>query len=101
MTVPLNDDDRAITEHATKGFLMIYLSRAGKLLGGVMVGNHAGEVVSELILMMSRGIKINNVLGRTFPYPIASRVIQTAARQYAGERLSSPMIRRLLRVLYH
>lgn len=101
VTVPLNDDDRAITENATEGFLMIYISRAGKLLGGVMVGNHAGEVVSELILIMSRGIKINDVLGKTFPYPIASRVIQTAARKYVGERLSSPMVRRLLRALYH
>lgn len=101
VTVPLTDDDRAITENATDGFLTIHLSRAGKLLGGVMVGNHAGEVVSELVLMMSRGIKISAILGKTFPYPIASRVIQTAARRYAGGRLNSPMVRRLLRALYH
>lgn len=101
ISVSLENDDRAITENATKGFLTIHVSKSGRLLGGVMVGNHAGEVVSELILMMIHKIKITDILGKTFPYPVASRVIQAAARQYSSKQLDSARVRWLLRVLYH
>lgn len=98
--VSLDTDDRAITEGATAGFLKLYIAPSGHLLGGVMVGHHAGEIASELILMMTKRIKLTAVLGKTFPYPIASRVIQAAARQYAGKRLESRLNKWLLHALY-
>lgn len=99
--VNLVEDDRAITEDATQGFLKLYVSKKGRLLGGTMAGRRAGEIVSELILMMHIGLKLKSVLGKPFPYPIGSRVIQAASRQYSGKRLQSPIVRRLLRYIYH
>jgi pyruvate/2-oxoglutarate dehydrogenase complex dihydrolipoamide dehydrogenase (E3) component len=101
VTVQLTEDDKAITEDATDGFLRLYVSKKGTLLGGTMVGHRAGEITSELILMMYLGLKLKSVLNKPFPYPIGSRVIQTAARQYAAKRRESPAGKRLLKFLYH
>jgi len=101
LIVHLDEDDRAITDDSTEGFLKLYLSKQGLVLGGTMVGPRAGEITSELILMMYEGIKLDAVLSKPFPYPIGSRVIQAAARQYSGKKLQSPFAKRILRLLYH
>jgi len=100
VSVSLADDDRAITEDATNGFLKIFVSKKGHILGGTMVGNRSGEVTSELLLMMHSNISLGAVLSKPFPYPISSRVIQTAAREFSAKTLYSSRTQRLLHFLY-
>lgn len=100
LMVKLSEDDRSITDDATDGFLKLYLGRNGKILGGVMVGQRAGEITSELVLMMYKNLPISSVLGKTFPYPIASRVILDAARAYSGRKLYSRFNKKILKLLY-
>lgn len=100
ITIPLADDDRAITEDATEGFLKLRLSKKGLILGGVMVGNRSGEIASELLLMMHAGISLKSVLSKPYPYPIGARVIQSAAREFSGKTLYSKQTKRLLHFLY-
>lgn len=101
VSVSLAGDDRAITDNATNGYLKVYVSTTGRLLGGTMVGPRAGEIVSELILMMHAGLKLKTALGKSYPYPIGSRVIQAAARQHSGKRLQSSLTKRVLHFMYH
>lgn len=100
LKIELTEDDRAITENATNGFLKLRLSKKGLVLGGVMVGNRSGEIASEILLMMHAGISLKNVMSKPYPYPIGSRVIQTAAREFTAKKLYSKRNKRLLRLLY-
>lgn len=99
--VDLNDDDRAITESKTAGFLEVYVSSKGDIYGGTMIGARSGEVTSELVLMMHANVRLGKVLDKPFPYPISSRVVQSAARSFSAKRIQSSLAMRVLRFLYH
>lgn len=100
VSVPMHDEDRAITDDATAGFLTLYLSKRGRILGGTLVGDKAGEIANELVLMMHLRIPLKKVLDKPFAYPTSSRIIQSAAREYYGETLFSPFTQKLLQLLY-
>lgn len=95
----ISESDRAIVNDRTEGFLKLYVDRRGRILGGTCVGEHAGELVSELVLAMEQRLPLSAIFERVFPYPIAARVNKLAAGQYLAGRLS-PLVRRLLRTLY-
>jgi len=49
-----------------------------KILGGTMIAPHAGELIQELILANSAGVKASAIFNKIYPYPTASRVNQMA-----------------------
>src|SRR5206468_44180 len=50
------DIDRARAEGETEGFAKLLTDAKGKLLGGAIVGPHAGELIAELALAISKGL---------------------------------------------
>ena len=78
----LDDLDRAITESEDHGFIKV-LTPPGKdkILGAVVVGAHAGEILAEFTLAMKHGLGLNKILGTIHPYPTWNE----SARYAAGE----------------
>ena len=72
--------DRAIAEGETEGFIKV-LTVPGKdrILGASIVGNHAGELLAEFTLAMTRGIGLNKLLGTIHPYPTFSEAVKASA----------------------
>jgi len=66
----LDDLDRAIADGEAHGFIKV-LTMPGKdrILGAVIVGYHAGELISEFVLAMKHGIGLNKILGTIHIYP--------------------------------
>jgi len=66
----LAGQDRALAEEAAHGFVKV-LTAPGKdrILGAVIVGPHAGELITEFTLAMKHGIGLNKILGTIHPYP--------------------------------
>ena len=66
----LNELDRAIADSHTEGFIKV-LTKPGKdsILGATIVGNHAGELITEYISAMKHGIGLNKILGTIHIYP--------------------------------
>jgi len=96
----LGELDRAITEDAARGFVKV-LTPPGRdtILGVVIVGKHAGEMLAEFTLAMRHGLGLNKILGTVHPYPTWSE----AAKYVAGEWKRAHAPRRLLTWLerYH
>jgi pyruvate/2-oxoglutarate dehydrogenase complex dihydrolipoamide dehydrogenase (E3) component/uncharacterized membrane protein YdjX (TVP38/TMEM64 family) len=86
--------DRAIAEGATGGFVKV-LTRPGKdrILGAVIVGAHAGELLAEFVLAMRKGLGLQSILGTVHAYPTWSE----AARATAGAWKRGHVSPRLLR----
>ncbi|OEY66203.1 FAD-dependent oxidoreductase [Marinobacter sp. X15-166B] len=78
----LGDLDRAIAESEDCGFIKV-LTPPGKdrILGAVVVGAQAGEILSEFTLAMKHGLGLNKILGTIHPYPTWNE----AAKSLAGE----------------
>jgi pyruvate/2-oxoglutarate dehydrogenase complex dihydrolipoamide dehydrogenase (E3) component len=86
--------DRAIADGATGGFVKVLTAPGkGRILGAVIVGAHAGELLAEFVLAMRRGLGLGAILGTVHAYPTWSE----AARATAGEWKRSHVSPRLLR----
>ncbi len=76
----LGGQDRALAEEAAHGFVKV-LTAPGKdrILGAVIVGPHAGELITEFTLAMKHGIGLNKILGTIHPYPTLMEANKAAA----------------------
>lgn len=66
----IDDLDRAIADGEAHGFVKV-LTVPGKdrILGATIVGEHAGELITEFITAMKSGIGLNRILGTIHVYP--------------------------------
>jgi len=79
----LDDLDRAIAESEDYGFIKV-LTPPGKdkILGVVVVGTHAGEILAEFTLAMKHGLGLNKILGTIHPYPTWNESAKYAAGEW-------------------
>jgi len=91
-TYGLDDLDRAIADEAAHGVVKV-LTVPGKdrILGVTIVGEHAGELITEFIVAMRHGLGLNKILGTIHIYPTLSEAGKYAAgawkRAHAPQRL--------------
>ncbi|MEO5592517.1 MAG: NAD(P)/FAD-dependent oxidoreductase [Chitinophagaceae bacterium] len=98
------DDDRAIVDSYQYGKLVLYVSKGGlfkkeKILGGSMIAPNAGELVQELILANIKGLGINDIFNKIYPYPVASRVNQMIIVKHKEKQLTGTL-NKLLKFLF-
>ena len=98
------DDDRAVVDNYQYGKMILFISKGifkkKKILGGTMIAPGAGEIVQELILANTKGISINVLFDKIYPYPVASRINQKIVVEYKSKGLTKN-IKKLLRLAYN
>jgi pyruvate/2-oxoglutarate dehydrogenase complex dihydrolipoamide dehydrogenase (E3) component len=97
--IELGNNDRAVLEGETDGFLKLH-SRKGKgtIVGATLVARHAGEMISEITLAMVAGAGLGTIAATIHPYPTQAEVIKKAGDAYSRTRLT-PRIRGLFEML--
>ncbi|MFT4604398.1 MAG: pyruvate/2-oxoglutarate dehydrogenase complex dihydrolipoamide dehydrogenase (E3) component [Rhodothermales bacterium] len=87
--------DRAILDGETEGFGRFHVdTRNGKLLGATVVAAHAGELISEAALAITRGLTALAFSSVIHPYPTQSEVWKRLGDAVARERLK-PWLKRV------
>lgn len=78
----LEELDRAIADSATTGFIKVITPKGkDKILGAVIVGAEASNLMAEFILAMRHGLGLNKILGTIHTYP----TLAEANKYTAGE----------------
>ncbi|PVY77381.1 pyruvate/2-oxoglutarate dehydrogenase complex dihydrolipoamide dehydrogenase (E3) component [Tamilnaduibacter salinus] len=79
----LGDLDRSIAESGGPGLIKV-LTPPGKdkILGAVVVGPQAGEILAEFTLAMKHGLGLNKILGTIHPYPTWTEAAKFTAGQW-------------------
>lgn len=77
----------------------IIFSRQGEVFGGTMVAPNAGELVAELVLAKSAGLKVDALFNKTYAYPTATRINKRLISSYFADKLN-PLTKKLLKLLY-
>ena len=86
-TYPLDDLDRAIAEGATQGFVKVLtVPGKDKILGAVIVGEQAGELLSEFVMAMKFGLGMNKLLATIHSYPTMAEANKFVAGQWKQAR---------------
>lgn len=100
VTIPLEEVDRARLMGETAGFLRVALRKGSDTIVGVtIVAPHAGEMISEAVLAMTRGIGLGALASVMHPYPTVAEAYRKAADQWRRGRLT-PWVRRVLAVWF-
>ncbi len=104
LAMNFEEDDRAIVDSYQYGKLVLYISKAGllkkeKILGGSMIAPNAGELVQELILATIKGLGINDIFNKIYPYPVASRINQMIIVKHKEKQLTG-FLKKLLKFLF-
>lgn len=92
--------DRAIAEGEAHGFVKV-LTKPGsdRILGATIVGDHAGDIISEYVLAMKNGFGLNKILGTIHIYPTLAEANKYAAGEWKKANVSQKALRLLAR--YH
>jgi pyruvate/2-oxoglutarate dehydrogenase complex dihydrolipoamide dehydrogenase (E3) component len=82
--------DRAIVDRYTTGFLKIYCNaKSDNILGAVIVGARAGEIINELTLAITQQIGLTKIAGVIHPYPTYGEAVKSLADEARKEKLST------------
>lgn len=79
ITVNLADNDRAIAENDTIGFLKLIVSKKHRLIGATLVGDKAGEIIPVATLAITRKLKPSAFLSFIIAYPTEAEIFMSAA----------------------
>jgi pyruvate/2-oxoglutarate dehydrogenase complex dihydrolipoamide dehydrogenase (E3) component len=85
---PFADIDRAHAEGETEGFAKIVTDPKGKLLGAAIVGPHAGELIAEFGLAVTKGLNAKEISGVIHTYPTLASISRRVADQRLKEGLT-------------
>lgn len=99
MTFDISKVDRAVNEDDHLGMIKIIARRNGIILGATIVGERAGEAISEIAVAMRNKLKLSDLASTIHPYPTYSTGIQLLATKMAVERAFSGRSGRIIRSL--
>ena len=78
--VPFSASPKALIESHSRGFVKIVSDPAtGVVLGGSVVGRHAGELISVLAVAVTNGLTVTDIVDSLLVHPSLSEVLADAA----------------------
>lgn len=75
---PLNIIGRSNVNDIRDGFAKVITDKKGVLLGGTVVGPHAGEIIHELTLAIQNGMTAEDIANTLHAFPTWSEVLRVA-----------------------
>lgn len=95
ITYYFKDNDRAVADGETEGFLKVLIKRGtDKIVGATIVARRAGDMISEVTLAIVGNIGLAKIAAVIHPYPTQSEGLKKAADAYNRTRLT-PRVKRL------
>jgi len=93
----LREVDRAILDGEEEGFVKVIVKKGtDRILGATIVAAHAGEMIGEITMAITRRIGLGKIAGVIHPYPTQAEAIRKLGDAFQRTRLTEGR-RRLLR----
>ena len=95
LNVALDAVDRAVLDGEAEGFARAHVdARSGRLLGATIVAAHAGDVIGELSLAMTAGLRMDALARTIHPYPTVGEIAKKLGDAWMRRKVT-PRVRRL------
>ena len=89
ITVPLAEVDRARLDDAAEGFFRVHLARGSdRILGATFVGEHAGDIISQVTQAMTQKLGLGALGAMIYPYPTQAEALRKAADAWRRRKLT-------------
>jgi pyruvate/2-oxoglutarate dehydrogenase complex dihydrolipoamide dehydrogenase (E3) component len=93
-TLQLASVDRAVLDGDHEGYARLLVGARGRILGATIVARNAGDMIGELSLAMSEGLKAAALSAAIHPYPTQAEVLRKLGDSVMRARLT-PRVKRL------
>ena len=88
--VPFNTLDRARTDNATSGLLIVIAKRlSGKILGAHIIGARAGELLGTVSLAITHNLSLYRLRSTIFAYPTYSLILKKAGDYFLAKHVAT------------
>jgi pyruvate/2-oxoglutarate dehydrogenase complex dihydrolipoamide dehydrogenase (E3) component len=95
---PMSENDRAVAELDETGLVKLVV-RGNRVVGAGILAPHAGEMIGQWTLAISRKIPLSALAGLIVPYPTRSEAGKRAAGSYYAAKLFSERTKAVVRFL--
>lgn len=85
----IDDLDRAMADQEAEGFIKILTGPKGKILGVTIVGDHAGDLLHEFIVVMRNGLTLDAIIKSIHVYPTLAEASKYAAGVWKKKNISA------------
>lgn len=90
LEVPFSTNDRARTDDATSGVLVVIVRRlSGKIIGAHIAGPAAGEIIAIFTLAIDNKLSLWKLRRTIYAYPTYARIIQKAGDYFFAAQIAS------------
>lgn len=88
-TFPLDEVDRAVLDGQDRGFARVHVqSGTDRVVGATIVAAHAGDLITELSVVMKAGLGLRAIAGTIHPYPTQAEVVKKVANAWRKTTLT-------------
>ena len=89
----IDDLDRAIADGSANGMVKVLtVPGKDKILGVTLVGEHAGDLISEFVMAMKHGLGLNKILGTIHIYPTLAEANKYAAGEWRRAHVNPKLL---------
>ena len=99
MTMSFSDFDRSIIDGNDNGVFKVHYDIRGAIRGATIVSAHASELMGELVVAMSHGVRLSSLASDIHPYPTESEIIKHAGDLYRRSFVTPSMAKFLSKLL--
>ncbi|TDT72602.1 pyruvate/2-oxoglutarate dehydrogenase complex dihydrolipoamide dehydrogenase (E3) component [Hypnocyclicus thermotrophus] len=86
--------DRAMTKKGDIGKVKLFLDKKGYVLGATIIGERAGEIISEIQVLKTLKINYAKLVNVIHPYPTYSEVLNKISKKVAVDNiLENPIVK--------
>ena len=89
--------DRAMTKENSIGLVKVILDKKGKVLGASILGDRAGEIISEIQVVKTLGVNFGKLADVIHPYPTYAEVLNKIGKKVKVDNLLNNPIVKLFR----
>ncbi|MBN8601347.1 MAG: mercuric reductase [Planctomycetes bacterium] len=92
---PFSSVDRAVLDGNESGYVSVYCRKGSdRILGAAIVGEHAGDMIGEIVMAMKYRIGLKRIASVIHPYPTHTDAIRQLGDQFNRQRLT-PLVKSL------
>jgi len=94
------DYGAAIAEGLGRGFVRVYTTKTGKILGAVVAGEGSAEMINEWTLAMQKGLRLHDVMLTMHSFPSMSFLNKRVSEIWMMNRMKPSWVKRAVRALF-
>ena len=99
-TVGVGQSEVEIAEAVDTGFVKVHVSKTGRILGALIVGEGSGEMINEWTLAIQNKMRIHRIMMQQHSFPTMGFLSKRVAETWMMSKMKSKTLQRLCRLMY-